>query len=79
MIGERKLSVQDFENMARIDDDLGIIGDWAPPSPSLEAFFFSSGILGYDINSKGKIGRKALSVNKGKINTMLLEWLLFIC
>jgi hypothetical protein len=54
MIGERKLSVQDFENMARIDDDLGIIGDWAPPSPSLEAFFFLQEYWVMILTRKGK-------------------------
>jgi WRKY transcription factor 2 len=35
--------------MARIDDNLGIILDWVPPSPSPGAFFLAT--LGYDIHS----------------------------
>ncbi|XP_065863009.1 probable WRKY transcription factor 2 [Euphorbia lathyris] len=36
--------------MAGIDDNVAIIGDWVPPSPSSRAFF--SAILGDDINSR---------------------------
>ncbi|KAJ6422922.1 hypothetical protein OIU84_023959 [Salix udensis] len=36
--------------MAGIDDNVAIIGDWVPPSPSPRAFF--SAMLGDDINSR---------------------------